>query len=116
MPTKTAAKKTAAAKSAPARSAPARATPRKPGKTAAKAVLVAEPSQTRKVLAKSRIVVPLLVAVGLGAAVIRRLMRGSSNSNVAAFAQAAKRLPPKVSEALNALAALGRDVRASVGH
>jgi hypothetical protein len=102
MATRTATKKTATRKT-PARTRTAR--------TAVATVTPNEPSATRRVLTKSRAVVPLLVAVGLGAAVVRRMLRGKRSAAV--FQRAAMRLPPKVGEAIQALAALGREVRAS---
>lgn len=70
------------------------------------------PSATRRVLEKSRVAVPLLVAVGLGAAVVRKLLRGRHDAS--AFRRSVKHLPAKIGEAIQALAALGRDVRSSV--
>jgi hypothetical protein len=75
----------------------------------------AKPSAARRVLTQAKspkIYLPVLAAVGVGAALINRMLDTMPKTGLTARATA--KLSPAVRTALHALAALGRKAKASV--
>lgn len=71
-------------------------------------------STTAQKLKSPRVLVPLAVAVGVGVAAVARLINGKSGKSSNALPRLAKEVSPRFSEAVHALADLGRELRAKV--
>lgn len=69
--------------------------------------------ETARKLKSPKVLVPLAVAVGVGVAAVTRLLNGHK-SNGTALPRLAKNMSPHFSNAVHALADLGRELRAKV--
>lgn len=122
MARKTAANGTSATKAVTSKSSP-RKTAR--SKTAAATTAVAKKSteikptrgtalaNTARKLKSPKVLVPLAVAVGVGLAAVRKAMT-SSSGDAKVLPRIAKEVSPRFSEAVQALAELGRELRAKI--
>jgi hypothetical protein len=70
-------------------------------------------ADTAKTLRSPKVLVPLAVAVGVGLAAVRKMM-ASSSTDTNVLPRLAKEVSPRFSEAVNALAELGRELRAKI--
>lgn len=70
-------------------------------------------SETAKKLRSPKVLVPLAVAVGVGLAAVRKVL-ASSSADKKVLPRIAKEVSPRFSEAVNALAELGRELRAKI--
>lgn len=69
--------------------------------------------ETARKLKSPKVLVPLAVAVGVGVAAVTRLLNGHKG-NGTALPRLAKEMSPHLSNAVHALADLGRELRAKV--
>ena len=69
---------------------------------------------TAQKLRSPKVYVPLAVAVGVGVAAVARLINGSGAKSSSALPRLAKEISPRFSEAVKALADLGRELRTKV--
>lgn len=120
MPSKTTSRKTASV-SIGAASGAARAT-RRPARSSATTVAVKKSAEIkpRRALAAAaqrlkspKVLVPLTVAVGVGVAAVTRLLHNGSRKT-SPLPRLAKEISPRFSEAVHALAELGRELRAKM--
>lgn len=116
----TASKTTATTKRAAAKAGRATKTARSASKTAAKTSTEIKPrrtgstlSDTANTLKSPKVLVPLLVAVGVGIAAVRKAVTSSGNTGKT-LPRLAKEVSPRFSEAVSALAELGRELRAKI--
>lgn len=70
-------------------------------------------AETAKKLRSAKVLVPLMVAVGVGLAAVRKVL-ATSNAEKKVLPRLAKEVSPRFSEAVNALAELGRELRAKI--
>jgi len=70
-------------------------------------------SETAKKLRSPKVLVPLAVAVGVGLAAVRKVL-SSAAADKKVLPRIAKEVSPRFSEAVNALAELGRELRAKI--
>lgn len=70
-------------------------------------------SDTAKKLRSAKVLVPLAVAVGVGLAAVRKML-ASSSAEKKVLPRIAKEVSPRFSEAVSALAELGRELRAKI--
>ncbi len=70
-------------------------------------------SDTAKKLRSAKVLVPLAVAVGVGLAAVRKML-ASSSADKKVLPRIAKEVSPRFSEAVSALAELGRELRAKI--
>lgn len=70
-------------------------------------------SKTAKKLRSAKVLVPLAVAVGVGLAAVRKVL-ATSSADKKVLPRIAKEVSPRFSEAVHALAELGRELRAKI--
>ena len=117
MPSKTTSRKTASSSNGAARTAAKR-----PARSSASSVAVKKSAEikprralaaTAQRLKSPKVLVPLTVAVGVGVAAVTRLLHNGSRKS-GTLPRLTKEISPRFSEAVHALAELGRELRSKL--
>lgn len=121
MPSKTTSRKTASAGNGTANGT-ARTAAKRPARSNAGSVAVKKSAEIkpRRALAETaqrlkspKVLVPLTVAVGVGVAAVTKLLHNGSRKS-GTLPRLAKEISPRFSEAVHALAELGRELRSKI--
>jgi hypothetical protein len=71
-------------------------------------------ARTAQQLKSPKVFVPLAVAVGIGVAAVRKIVGAAANHGPRALPRMAKDISPRLSDAVSALAELGRELRSKL--